>query len=455
MVLAESVGKNAALRLLKMNGNSIGKEGGKVFMFAMSSKGGESGCDIEMTGCNLGSSKKGAFNAKEPTGAYTLNMANPYDKMVAYELLRLATYKEGCSFSKLSHKNEGSLKPRVIELRKPLRKDITTANVMFSDIDRDHSGSIDTDELIEVLKNLGMRPKTGLIQDLLVEYDADGSGSIDKFEFEGFFFHAVFATIDTDESGSLDAEELQEALKILGLTPTASEVKAIINMYDIDGSGSIEKDEFADFMKTRSKEEARKKQMDLNTQDRELLDDGSIWQVPTDGILEVVFVSERVASSVHTVNDVVDDDGVNNLIRNINIRAADHSEREALLNCAINDSDMNFTADQAVDLLTNCDLPKSRRAMSAAAILPQLANVNETHKFMSTFLSSKERTSVQYFLGAMFGPLTGNATRFYSLDLKKEMDRSAAMKLCELARTEKEFSKKRSGRSGKLQQLAK
>jgi len=54
----------------------------------------------------------------------------------------------------------------------------------------------------------------------------------------------VFNLFDEDGSGSLDAEELNFVLRSVGLAPSESEVRRMIDEVDADGSGMIEWPEF-------------------------------------------------------------------------------------------------------------------------------------------------------------------------------------------------------------------
>lgn len=60
-----------------------------------------------------------------------------------------------------------------------------------------------------------------------------------------------FALIDTDGSGAIDADELQEAFKVLGMHVRRSEVEAMLEEVDRDGSGEVEYPEFVEIMTTK------------------------------------------------------------------------------------------------------------------------------------------------------------------------------------------------------------
>ncbi|GER49054.1 centrin2 [Striga asiatica] len=59
----------------------------------------------------------------------------------------------------------------------------------------------------------------------------------------------AFEQFDTDRSGTIDANELNEAMRVLGFESSEEEITRIIAEVDKDGSGTIDFDEFC-FMMT-------------------------------------------------------------------------------------------------------------------------------------------------------------------------------------------------------------
>jgi len=66
--------------------------------------------------------------------------------------------------------------------------------------------------------------------------------NIDTEEIQGL--KAMFANIDTDNSGTITYEELKEGLAKLGSRLTEAEVKQLMDAADVDGNGSIDYIEF-------------------------------------------------------------------------------------------------------------------------------------------------------------------------------------------------------------------
>ena len=61
----------------------------------------------------------------------------------------------------------------------------------------------------------------------------------------------AFDLFDTDGSGSIDAKELKVAMRALGFEPKKEEIQKMIQDVDTDGSGQIEWDEFLKMMTTK------------------------------------------------------------------------------------------------------------------------------------------------------------------------------------------------------------
>ena len=58
----------------------------------------------------------------------------------------------------------------------------------------------------------------------------------------------MFRSIDRDGGGTINQEELEEMMKTLGMKPSKEEVKALMDAVDTDKGGTIEMNEFAEVM---------------------------------------------------------------------------------------------------------------------------------------------------------------------------------------------------------------
>merc|ERR1711924_162488 len=63
----------------------------------------------------------------------------------------------------------------------------------------------------------------------------------------------AFDLFDTDGSGSIDTNELKVAMKALGMDAKSDEIRKLINDIDSDGDGTIDFDEFLAMMTVSSR----------------------------------------------------------------------------------------------------------------------------------------------------------------------------------------------------------
>ncbi|KAH7477035.1 Leucine-rich repeat-containing protein 74A [Phytophthora ramorum] len=533
MVLGNAIRSNRALRSLQLNGNNIGREGGQLLMAALCANQTEVGCTIELHACNLGanimpigaaapvlpkpsagiSDPRGlaphastngefnvqdlpvfnakstrVFNPREPAGRYSLNLRNAYDKMIAMELVRLATTRKGCRFLRIEYKTPTSSKRPITLIKKEnlvveqhkgagahrsaeSNGEETTLetrglDALFANVDRDKSGYIDQDELMAVLNQIGLFPRMESLESMLQKFDYNKSGFIDEGEFSAFFFHAVFQMIDEDQSGKIDADEVEEAFKMLGIHKyDENEIANAITTYDISGDGEMEEYEFVEFMKSKLLERIKNKLLgydggedDTGDQDRvplvSLLDASTQkpWIIPEDGQLEVDFLYDREAFATNDEayrQGKISRVGLELLIRNITEVATSKSEQDDLFHVAMYDSEVRLTAAQAYQVLDACHYlkPESKKIETIALLLPQMLTAKEAQILVARTLTLMQRCRLKARMGSAYSVVLGNPTSHYSFDLAKHKDRIALTKLAEVAQSEKLFSKSRSGRA--------
>ncbi|KAL6776371.1 FAP272 [Auxenochlorella protothecoides x Auxenochlorella symbiontica] len=133
----------------------------------------------------------------------------------------------------------------------------------FAVYDKDGNGSIDAGELRGLLQSLGQYPTPLELIDMMERMDTDGSGAVDFLEFatclaendetaeleeEVRELESVFLLFDKDGSGQLSADEIQKALKLLGVDMTAQETAFLVQEIDGDGNGEISFQEFLDYV---------------------------------------------------------------------------------------------------------------------------------------------------------------------------------------------------------------
>lgn len=167
---------------------------------------------------------------------------------------------------------------------------------IFDKYDTSGDGSVDAAEMQQVFQAVGVHLKQFQVEQIVREFDIDGSGEI---EFEEFMvmmikllnrrvradcidyrdyladaliarYEQMFRTYDVSGDGSINREELEDMLAKLNINMTALQIDEVIAEVDKDGSGEIEFDEFLSMMAKLGG--SRKKIRPREYIDRETLD---------------------------------------------------------------------------------------------------------------------------------------------------------------------------------------
>ncbi|BFZ19131.1 hypothetical protein BsWGS_22170 [Bradybaena similaris] len=142
----------------------------------------------------------------------------------------------------------------------------------FRLFDKDGDGSISTEELGTVMRNLGQFPSVDELNQMLQEIDIDGDGT---FSFEEFVqvmanvgglsetsqeseeeeLRQAFRVFDKSGCGYITPSDLRAVLQCMGQELTEEEIDEMIAEVDIDGDGRIDFEEFITCMRSEDDED--------------------------------------------------------------------------------------------------------------------------------------------------------------------------------------------------------
>ncbi|KAG3177441.1 hypothetical protein PC128_g16849 [Phytophthora cactorum] len=503
--LASGLAVNSSLSMLTLDGNPLGVQGGKALMHASCAPRPTSTvCQLSLLDCSLnvsapkmsaatGDEQLHVFNPVDPAGSYVLDLSDAYEHMVAHELLRLAvSHPARFHFTKLEY-NASTQRGQVTKLEMVKRrikpssapedtidttssgKSLNPVALMFQRLDEDGSGSVEFSELVNALRSCGLDVSDEQLVELLEKYDYDKSGSLRKREFADLFARVGFDFVDSDNSGSLDTDELRRVFQLLGVTERAEVNDAIARMiakYDLDGSGEIGASEFLEFMTSevftvqdvqKIKENEEAKLMRLEPCE---VGSGASWQIPNSGQLTADFAHSGGVNSdtgdntgeVYRPSDSVlmPDNMLSRFLINASSISRNITEQTEFLHTVLAESGMYLSASQGEQLLTRQGVASSavrpgRRLAALAKLLPRIIDHHEATSLVTRIVDIHnqwlECLALRRWLGPqLYSVLVGSLTNVYSFDLTREDHRIALHRLALIAQEEKQFSRWRSGR---------
>ncbi|XP_064466609.1 programmed cell death protein 6-like [Ornithodoros turicata] len=121
---------------------------------------------------------------------------------------------------------------------------------LFQNVDRDRSGAISATELQSALSNGTWKPfNPETVRMMIGMFDRDRSGTINFDEFASLWNYITewlncFRGFDRDGSGSIDRQELQQALNRFGYRLSEQTMTVLLTKFDREGKGSINFDDF-------------------------------------------------------------------------------------------------------------------------------------------------------------------------------------------------------------------
>jgi len=134
---------------------------------------------------------------------------------------------------------------------------------VFNKYDKDHGGSINSNELGQMLQDMGMYATEDRKSEVLAELDPNGDGEISFTEFlewwSVFDIRETFTRYDADASGTVSYEELANLVKDLGVNLGPGQLQEAIDILDTDRSGQLEFDEFLPWFRQMNSQEHDKK----------------------------------------------------------------------------------------------------------------------------------------------------------------------------------------------------
>uniref|UniRef100_A0A672R3Q4 Calcium-binding mitochondrial carrier protein SCaMC-1 n=1 Tax=Sinocyclocheilus grahami TaxID=75366 RepID=A0A672R3Q4_SINGR len=121
---------------------------------------------------------------------------------------------------------------------------------LFEKLDVNKDGKVDVSELKTGLAAMGFSMGKGEAQKIVASGDTDKDEGLDFEEFSKYLkehekkLKLTFKSLDKNQDGRIDAKEIQQSLKDMGINLTDRDAETILNSIDADGTMSVDWNEW-------------------------------------------------------------------------------------------------------------------------------------------------------------------------------------------------------------------
>jgi calmodulin len=127
---------------------------------------------------------------------------------------------------------------------------------VFELFDKNGDGSIDANEIGQVMRSLGLNPTNKEVADLIAEVDKNGNQRLDFQEFVAFMskhwherdqeaeLREAFRLFDRDNSGYITINELKQVMLNMGEKLNQEELEDMMREADVNRDGKLDYQEF-------------------------------------------------------------------------------------------------------------------------------------------------------------------------------------------------------------------
>jgi Ca2+-binding EF-hand superfamily protein/Ran GTPase-activating protein (RanGAP) involved in mRNA processing and transport len=455
-----------ALEQLNLSFNPIGAPGAKPLLrmpLELSAlEDNETIVDVKIDNCDFRMVDNACwFDSARPAGAHQLLLSKPYDYAVGVELMHLAATTPAAAITKLTLKdvpygaraagNVNLIRVNPDEERRK-REEANRAALRAVSAKQGSSGESKTRSgkaIIPRTKPAGNEPTIAddgfNTSSRRLTMDAEAKRRV----FERVFsspkaINQLFRTMDLDQSGSIELNELEAAMHVLGVDDDddSDELERLFARYDLDESGRLEAAEFMDLI------ESRRAALERETMpSRPFLADAdespprAVFELPAGGRASVIYdalVTEDMGPSTDSeltwhekveraqaakAHNTTNPRGVKRLLKMISAQEGG-ADKGAMLLMAL--PYMRLRADEALELHSTLVHELGDTTLVLAAELPQMATPLDARMLVGAYAPMPtQKRLLRNKLGPEYPLIMGQFTGRFQLNLKDPIHQRA------------------------------
>ncbi|XP_055896832.1 calcium-binding mitochondrial carrier protein SCaMC-2-like [Biomphalaria glabrata] len=133
-------------------------------------------------------------------------------------------------------------------------QELKSLHALFTKLDLNHDGKIDMNDLIDAMTTMQLPQVPGHAKAFFEKYDQDSDGEINFDEFVLYVKEhekellSFFQNVDTNKDGYVDASEIVESFKKVGVQIGKKEAEKLLKRMDKDGTLKIDWDEWRHYL---------------------------------------------------------------------------------------------------------------------------------------------------------------------------------------------------------------
>eukprot|EP00752_Nemacystus_decipiens_P013634 g12087.t1 len=382
-VICQGLMQNSTIRDIDLSNNSLGKVGVGCVM-ALPAEVGDN-TQIRLAHCNFMVGCESCwFDDEQLRPSYDLRMDEPYDRAVAFHLIRRAARDEGLKLKRVAHTMAGESERQIHLVVGSGREQRDFA----------HKATRATREAI------------------FRKYDQEGTGSLGR-SLQPLFMYLLFSVPNITHA--IGSEELAKAFEELGL----SDVDMVMTQHG-NGNGRIDESEFHEFVEEsivqHRRREGRSKAF--------LAEESSIskpWMVPPEGHLRLELEYQRL----HNQGSHTSLESTDSLLAMLSSIGDGHAD---VVTHALGFVSLNVQ--QGLRMYTTLRTYLGGDKIKALTkVIPRMESSTDARLLKNFVLRGlDERRKLRHELGPAYRPLMGTPMGHFELDLAKPMHRLAALK---------------------------